>query len=101
MYQARDQLLEMIQLWEQAEDIIAELRIESEAAFSRCNDLTDERDDKGYRLLEAEETIQELRDEIQRLKKLNQRKYLYRHSQKRLRTGSHVLPAKNSVGRTA
>ena len=91
MNQAQDQLLEMIQLWKQAEDVFGELRIEAEAAISRCNDLTAERDEKGYRLLEAEERIQELTKELQRLKQQKQKRHSYCYSKRNLRP-VHTYP---------
>ena len=99
MYQEEDQLLEMIQLWERVEDILGDLRIEAEAALRHCSELTDERDDKGYQLLEAEERIRELEDEIRRLNNLEQRKYHHRHTQKRLKPESNAARAGNSTGR--
>ena len=67
MYQDENQLWEIGQLCDKAEELYQDLRYEAEAAIRHCAELTEERDDKGYRLLEAEDRIKELEAENQRL----------------------------------
>lgn len=95
MYEAGDRVSELVRLWDQSEDILQELRYEVERAARQCAELTEERDEKGYQLLEAEERIEELEEEIHRLRESNRRRYHIRCHSKGLKQTENVKAQDN------